>query len=359
MTQPKSIDEVVVLLNTLHTKTDPSNYFYTTISKYLLDPLKISPILLKEFNNIIRSFNYKKEIRYQIAIDIFSDLLYDKAETLSNYEFIMLNGLFKKELLNKQLLNLVIHDNINNLINLFEKDDKNKLILISYLMNECDFDNVKPYFVEFDHKDEYYLTMYKSEFLTDTPTPRFYSKKKQTFIKLINHILKSKQASEGLEGGEPVVADPKSSVAGVVSKLVEAKLAAEEEGSGAELVRGPVAEEEGSGAELVRGPVAELKGVGEKQGPVAEEEGVGEKQGPVAEEGSAAELVGVEKQGLVAEEVGVGEKQGPVAELVGVGEKQGPVAELVGAEPKTEGKEVKGAKGQEQVKEQAKTEADY
>jgi len=204
MAQPKSIDEVVVLLDTLRTKIDPSNYFYTTISKYLSDPLKISPILLKEFNNIIRSFNYKKEIRYQIALDIFSDLLYDKAETLSNYEFIMLNGLFKKELLNKQLINIVIPNNINNLINLFEKDDKNKLILISYLMNGCDFDNIKPYFVEFDHKDEYYLTMYKSEFLTDTSTPRFYSKKKQTFIKLINHILKSNQA-EGTEGaGIPV-----------------------------------------------------------------------------------------------------------------------------------------------------------
>jgi hypothetical protein len=201
MAQPKSIDEVVVLLDTLRSKTDPSNYFYTTISKYLSDPLKISPILLKEFNNIIRSFNYKKEIRYQIALDIFSDLLYNKAETLSNYEFIMLNGLFKKELLNKQLINIVIPNNINNLINLFEKDDKNKLILISYLMNECDFDNVKPYFVEFDHKDEYYLTMYKSEFLTDTSTPRFYSKKKQTFIKLINHILKSNQA-EGTEGAQ-------------------------------------------------------------------------------------------------------------------------------------------------------------
>lgn len=64
-------------------------------------------------------------------------------------------------------------------------------------MKECNFDNETPYFIDYDHKDEYYVTMYKSDFLKkDTLTPRFYSKKKQTFIKLINHMLQTKQVPE-------------------------------------------------------------------------------------------------------------------------------------------------------------------
>ena len=69
MAQTKTIKELIEILDTLQKQTDDNKYFYTTINKYLSDPLKISPNLLKEFNNIIRSFNYKKEIKYQIAFE--------------------------------------------------------------------------------------------------------------------------------------------------------------------------------------------------------------------------------------------------------------------------------------------------
>jgi hypothetical protein len=148
--------------------------------------------LLVMFNNIINSFNYDILTKKQIALHLCSDILSNKVELLSHYEFILLYNEFEQILAGFQEADYTFSDpELSNLIKLFSGNTEYKKILLAVeLFDQTSFD-LPPQKVEIDYKENYYKKVYGVKYAVPAmPEPRFYVKTKENLLKLIEEVVK-------------------------------------------------------------------------------------------------------------------------------------------------------------------------
>lgn len=148
--------------------------------------------LLVMFNNIINSFNYDILTKKQIALHLCSDILSNKVELLSHYEFILLYNEFEQILAGFQEADYTFSDpELSNLIKLFSGNTEyKKILLVIELFDQTSFD-LPPQKVEIDYKENYYKKVYGVKYaVLAMPEPRFYVKTKENLLKLIEEVVK-------------------------------------------------------------------------------------------------------------------------------------------------------------------------
>ena len=191
------------------TETDDYNALFKTLETYLDDPNYSLPkqntkldTLIKNFNNIINSFNYFPIKKKEIASHLCSDLIYEIPELLSHYEFIIINSEFNsccsdKELIEKFKKYLFYDENKNissldGLIHKFNNDNSSyiRIVLANYLFINCDFENTTKSYVDLDYKTYYYNKIYGDKYYDNSITePRFYNKVKHLLLKYIHELI--------------------------------------------------------------------------------------------------------------------------------------------------------------------------
>ena len=148
--------------------------------------------LLEDFTKIIHSFNYNIEIKKKIALHLCSDLIYNKCELLTPYEFILLYHEFKKKI--EDLNNYYVeHPELGKIIQLFKDNDEYKKIKVAVeLFNQTNFNDTTTTKVELDYKTNYYNKVYGVEYQDKSNNePRFYNKLKENVLKLIEELVKA------------------------------------------------------------------------------------------------------------------------------------------------------------------------
>jgi len=160
--------------------------------------------LLVMFNNIINSFNYDILTKKQIALHLCSDILSNKVELLSHYEFILLYNEFEQILASFQEADYTFSDpELSNLIKLFSGNTEyKKILLVIELFDQTSFD-LPPQKVEIDYKENYYKKVYGVKYaVLAMPEPRFYVKTKENLLKLIEEVVKLGIAPDAKEEKE-------------------------------------------------------------------------------------------------------------------------------------------------------------
>lgn len=198
----QKIKEIQDKLNTL---SKSENVKTNTILKPGPPKIKTAPSvidlgpLLSKFNNIINSFNYDIDTKKQIGLHLCSDLIYNKVELLSQYEFILINNEFKKKLIEINQYNITNPD-LNKLIKLFNNNtEHNKILLAIELFNQATF-NLPKQTVNQDYKENYYNKVYGIEYLDSSiKEPRFYNKLKEDLFNLIHAVLKEETKLDKLK----------------------------------------------------------------------------------------------------------------------------------------------------------------
>ena len=179
-------NELKKLYNQIIEKIEDTTIIHNLIDNLNLETSNINPNLIKSFNKIINTFNYKKEKKQLIALDLCSDLIYNKAELLEHIEFDEIYQLFNIELntfnftieqfKNNELSNLIhfLEKNYNNQIDNFFK----KIILAIYLFSICTFEDSIYNFnnlinIKYYKSNDYYINKYGNELINSKLPPRF------------------------------------------------------------------------------------------------------------------------------------------------------------------------------------------